>query len=130
MYLQTILLQNLAADSNLNQTTETEVNQHQTHPSGVTIPDIAASVGSSIGFFMAWLAFFVMLSKLRSVVDNKRVLPTNNSHKLPCQNCEFFCSNNYLKCAVQPAIVMTEEAKDCSDYSPKAPEVIKKKFFR
>lgn len=105
----------LAVDSNLNQTSHTgEGNIH-----GVSVPQIAISVGGSLGFLVAWIVFFLMLSKLRTVLDNKIVFTINSLNKLPCQNCEFFCTNNYLKCAVQPSMVMTEAAKNCSDYLPK-----------
>lgn len=36
---------------------------------------------------------------------------------LPCKNCQYYNSNNYLKCAVNPAEVLTEKAKDCRDYT-------------
>lgn len=105
----------LAVDSNLNNTTNTE----EANIYGLTVPEIAICVGGSFGFIVAWVVFFLMLSKLRTVVDNKIVFNINSLNKLPCQNCDFFCSNNYLKCAVQPSMVMTEAAKNCSDYSPK-----------
>ncbi|PSB67672.1 hypothetical protein C7B61_04940 [filamentous cyanobacterium CCP1] len=35
---------------------------------------------------------------------------------LPCQSCRFYTHNPYLRCAVHPMTVMTEEAIDCSDY--------------
>jgi hypothetical protein len=35
----------------------------------------------------------------------------------PCKNCKFYNSNNYLRCAVNPAEVLTEKAKDCRDYT-------------
>jgi len=104
----------LAVDSNSNQTSHSE----EGNIYGVTLPQIAISVGGSLGFIVAWIVFFLMLSKLRTVVDNKIVFKVNSLNKLPCQNCEYFCSNNYLKCAVQPSMVMTEAAKNCSDYSP------------
>jgi hypothetical protein len=43
----------------------------------------------------------------------KQVKPVS----LPCKNCKYYDSNNYLKCAVNPAEVLTEKAKDCRDYS-------------
>lgn len=38
--------------------------------------------------------------------------------KTPCHNCRFFSDNRYLKCAVQPDIVLTKASIDCSDYYP------------
>lgn len=37
---------------------------------------------------------------------------------LPCKNCQFFSHNSYLKCAVNPADVMTKKATDCREYCP------------
>ncbi|NEU77127.1 hypothetical protein PI95_032670 [Hassallia byssoidea VB512170] len=114
----------LAVDSNSNHTSHSE----EGNIYGLTVPEIAISVGGSFGFIVAWVVFFLMLSKLRTVVDNKIVFSINSLNKLPCQNCEFFCSNNYLKCAVQPSMVMTEAAKNCSDYSPKNSKSSRKNF--
>jgi hypothetical protein len=36
-----------------------------------------------------------------------------------CQNCRYFSQNHYLKCAVQPTKVFTDEAKYCCDYQPR-----------
>ena len=38
--------------------------------------------------------------------------------KVPCKNCQFYNHNNYLKCAVNPAEVLTEKAHDCREYCP------------
>jgi hypothetical protein len=122
MSLERNFQRNLAVDSNSNQTSHSEEGNN-----GVTLPQIAISVGGSLGFIVAWIVFFLMLSKLRTVVDNKIVFKVNSLNKLPCQNCEYFCSNNYLKCAVQPSMVMTEAAKNCSDYSPQNSKSSRKK---
>ena len=37
----------------------------------------------------------------------------------PCFNCKYFSNNQEFYCAVQPAIVLTSQAVDCQDYSPK-----------
>ncbi|MBV6625970.1 MAG: hypothetical protein KI793_24070 [Rivularia sp. (in: Bacteria)] len=36
---------------------------------------------------------------------------------IPCYKCQFFSNNQQLPCAVQPALVLSEEAFNCSDYS-------------
>ena len=46
---------------------------------------------------------------------------TNNIKNLDefnCKNCHFFSKNSYLKCAVNPSIVLTKEAIKCCDYQP------------
>jgi hypothetical protein len=39
-------------------------------------------------------------------------------HPTPCQRCQYFGPNPYLKCAIHPVTVMTEASADCSDYWP------------
>jgi hypothetical protein len=36
--------------------------------------------------------------------------------QMPCANCRYFKNNPYLKCAVQPDKVLTQDAHNCSDY--------------
>jgi hypothetical protein len=37
--------------------------------------------------------------------------------KVPCHRCRYFSSGNpYLKCALHPVTVLTEQAVDCTDY--------------
>ncbi|MEA5598518.1 hypothetical protein [Rivularia sp. UHCC 0363] len=38
---------------------------------------------------------------------------------IPCRKCQFFDNNQHLPCAVHPAVVLSEEAINCSDYVPK-----------
>jgi hypothetical protein len=40
------------------------------------------------------------------------------AHLMPCQQCQYFGPNPYLKCAIHPMTVMTEASADCSDYWP------------
>lgn len=44
------------------------------------------------------------------------------SFKLPpkviCHRCQYFSDNSYLKCALHPVTVMTEEIVDCADHLP------------
>ncbi|PZV15727.1 MAG: hypothetical protein DCF20_10130 [Pseudanabaena sp.] len=35
-----------------------------------------------------------------------------------CHCCQYFSDNSYLKCAIHPLTVMTEESADCRSYSP------------
>jgi len=39
-------------------------------------------------------------------------------YKVPCHRCQYFSGNPYLKCALHPVTVLTEQAFDCSDYYP------------
>jgi hypothetical protein len=39
--------------------------------------------------------------------------------RLPCKKCQFFSNNHYMKCAVNPYVVMTSAANECQDYRSK-----------
>ena len=49
----------------------------------------------------------------------------NKSEKLKklsenrCYKCKFYSDNQYFQCAVQPSLVLTPQASDCQDFSPK-----------
>lgn len=43
----------------------------------------------------------------------------NPRSKVLCHRCRYFSSGNpYLKCALHPVTVLTEQAVDCTDYDP------------
>ncbi|AHJ28939.1 hypothetical protein PN465_11540 [Nodularia spumigena CS-584] len=118
MSVEPILLKKIAEDRNFSQVTISEVKPEQMQQDGLDIPDIALTL-SPVALLFSWVVFFLLLQKVRTLLDNKMVFTVNGSHKVPCKNCRFYSNNHYLKCAVQPSIVLTEEAKDCPEYSPK-----------
>ncbi|MBD2776695.1 hypothetical protein [Iningainema tapete] len=87
-------------------------------PNHVITTDIFISL-IPLGFILIWAGSFLLLSKMRTLALDKIASTTNTLHKVPCKNCQYFSNNRYLKCAIQPSIVLTEQAKDCSDYCPK-----------
>ncbi len=36
--------------------------------------------------------------------------------KVPCDRCQYFSHNPYVKCALHPDTVLTDRAVDCRDY--------------
>ncbi len=48
-------------------------------------------------------------------------LKSSATDKLPCRNCQYFNSNYYIKCAVNPNNVLTDRAADCRDYESSNP---------
>jgi len=70
--------------------------------------------------------FLMALGAIAAVMfpSNARKLPQNGKvnnnplKQVPCINCQFFKDNHYLNCAVQPSIVLTKQALNCSDYLP------------
>lgn len=117
MYDNQILQRTVASNRNLHRVIQSEVNKEQTPTNQFTIPDMAISL-SPLGFIIGWVVFLLMLQKIRSFLNYKMVFPINSSHKVPCKNCRFYSNNNYIKCAVKPSIVLTDEAMNCSEYSP------------
>jgi hypothetical protein len=121
MYLHQKLIQHLATETNLHQTLQGEVKVDNSKVDGTSIPDAKIVIaGGSFGLIIIWAVFLVFLSKMRRLTqDNKLFFSIQPSHKVPCRNCHYFSHNHHLKCAVQPSIVLTEEAINCTDYCPK-----------
>ncbi|MBG1241503.1 hypothetical protein [Nostoc sp. NZL] len=117
MYHDQMLPKTVAANSNLHQVIVSEAQKDQSQTHELTITDIAISL-SPVGFIISWIVFFVILRKIRAFLDDKMVFSIKGIQKLPCKNCRFYSNNHYLKCAVNPSIVLTEEAVNCSEYSP------------
>ncbi|WP_088891068.1 hypothetical protein [Leptolyngbya ohadii] len=68
-----------------------------------------------VGFVLVWsiaTAAFLGLPKLMG--GNRHRVKA--AHKLPCYQCQYFTSNPYLRCAVRPETVLTEDALECSDF--------------
>ncbi|MCC5659650.1 hypothetical protein LC608_22280 [Nostoc sp. XA010] len=117
MYHPQMLPTNVAANSNLHQVIVSEATKDKAQTHELTITDVVISL-SPVGFVISWMVFFLILRKIQAFLDYKMVFPAKALHKLPCKNCSFYSNNHYLKCAVNPSIVLTEEAMNCSEYSP------------
>ncbi|MDF5725332.1 MAG: hypothetical protein PUP91_33760 [Rhizonema sp. PD37] len=103
---------------NFHQSNHTKVQVNHPKPDLGTVPD-AVIAFVPLGFVIIWTGLFLMISKMRTMTIDKIIITANPLKKVPCNNCQFFSSNAFLKCAVQPSIVLTEEANNCSDYCPK-----------
>jgi hypothetical protein len=106
-----------------------EIKEEKSQPQNLNVHEIALNL-SPIGLLAGWVIFFLVLRKIRRILDNKMVFTVKTVHQVPCKNCRFYSNNHYLKCAVQPSIVMTDEAKNCSEYSPKNDKLSGKQFFK
>jgi hypothetical protein len=82
-----------------------------------TLINTGGSVFLIVGFWSCLL--LIIWKRSRLLRDGKSSLFAKKSSKIPCRKCRFYSDNNFLKCAVQPDIACTEEANNCSDYSPK-----------
>ena len=123
-----MLATTVAANNNLHQVIVSEATKNKAQAHELTITDIAISL-SPVGFVISWMVFFLILRKIRAVLDYKMVFPVTALHQLPCKNCSFYSNNHYLKCAVNPSIVLTEEATNCSEYSPSKKDSASKNPF-
>jgi hypothetical protein len=115
MYFQ---YDNLLDRANFHHQVQTTAHFNQVQPHPVSASDLAISV-FPISFFVGWTGFFLIVSKLRRTVVDKMIVTTNSLNKVRCQNCRFYSNNRYLNCAVQPSIVLTKDAENCTDYCPK-----------
>jgi hypothetical protein len=123
-----ILQQKVATNQKFQSLTPAE-NQNKYIPEeGLNISDLVIAL-SPLSFVFIWVIFLLILQKIRSHLDNKITFSINSVHQVPCKNCKFFANNHYLKCAVKPDIVMTEEAVNCSEYCPKKSKLNNNKFF-
>ncbi len=79
---------------------------------------------ADIAFFI--VINFVLLSALLSaiaipiyvfIVKRKRAsFGFKPSPKVICHRCQYFSDNRYLKCALHPVTVLTEETINCADH--------------
>ena len=95
----------------------------------IQIPDLALSL-APLGFIFVWAIFLLLFHKIRTNTDDKVCVKNKILQKVPCKKCQFFANNHYLKCAVKPDTVLTEEAIDCSEYVPQKVNFFHKKLFR
>jgi hypothetical protein len=117
MYHNQILQKTVVVNNDLDQVIQGEFKKEQVQTRELNIPDVAVSL-SPIGFIIGWIVFFLVLRKIKDFLNEKMVFSIKGVHKVPCKNCRFYSNNHYLKCAVNPSIVLTEEAMSCSEYSP------------
>jgi hypothetical protein len=123
------------AETTLVRETENEVQLEEVKPNEVLISDILLTEGGGIiAFIFFFTVFLLMVPKRNKIPQEDSITISTNPHEnLPCRNCQYFSNNHYLKCAIQPSLVMTTEAINCSDYCPKSSKFTLKnklKFWR
>lgn len=114
MYVEQLFSQNTAQKKILH---EIKLSDVPPKPQGLNTTDFLMFLGP-VSFIMGWAVLFVMLSKIGSAARDEIFTSIKPLHRVPCKNCRFFGNNPYLKCAINPSIVLTEQALDCSDYQP------------
>ena len=120
MYIEQVLGNTFMTDNTNLSIAQGAVQQEkvQVQYHNIQIPDLALSL-APLGFIFVWAIFLLLFHKIRTNADDKVCIKNKILQKVPCKKCQFFANNHYLKCAVKPDTVLTEEAIDCSEYVPK-----------
>lgn len=95
------------------------------NPSTVLFFDSDAAFNASLVLFSIFT--ITLLSSGVNFFKKARVQKKSDSQlsklqsfqKIPCSKCRYFNSNPYLKCAVNPSVVLKDEAINCPEYHPK-----------
>ncbi len=105
---------------------ETEITtQASTREISPNIPPSKEVTTIQIGLAFIPVAFVVTLAFIffKQVQHRKnlyiKLVNLKRFSSIPCHKCQFFDNNQQLPCAVQPAVVLSEEALNCGDYAPK-----------
>ncbi|MBF2063609.1 MAG: hypothetical protein IGS39_04135 [Calothrix sp. C42_A2020_038] len=120
MYTPDLNTQNLTSLEFSRSSAQQEVRIQENVQNQVGIPQtLIIQGGGIIAFIVFWTSFLMLLSKItKGTFDNNLSFPVNSLQTHRCTKCQYFSRNHLLNCAVQPAVVMTEEAKYCSDFYP------------
>ena len=131
MYIEQVLGNTFITDNTNLSIAQGAVQQEkvQVQYHNIQIPDLALSL-APLGFIFVWAIFLLLFHKIRTNADDKVCVKNKILQKVPCKKCQFFANNHYLKCAVKPDTVLTEEAIDCSEYVPKKVSFPPKNLFQ
>lgn len=97
--------------------------------SAVAEPEVAepshhSQQSPNVGLILALILFILFVLKVFGNLEEDEIPnPTDQSHRIstsniPCSSCRFFSRNLYIKCAVRPSEVLTQQAIHCADYDP------------
>lgn len=76
---------------------------------------------------LAWIVLMLMVTLSAVVAQIYTYVPKPRRQRssktaqknTACNRCQYFNNNLYLKCALHPSTVLTEDSNDCKDYCPK-----------
>lgn len=125
-------LENIAAQKNLhtealNSNSSTGKNLIEEKPEGrqlnrekVDVVNLPEFAGIVLPIYLAIAAGVLIIFQIsRKREQNLASDFLSRLHQLPCMNCHFYNMNPHLKCAVNPSVVLTRQAINCSDYRPR-----------
>jgi hypothetical protein len=74
----------------------------------------------ALGLFISIALLFAIVIPISAYIFKGRQYSLNIKPrtKFSCHQCQYVGNNNYLKCALHPSTVFTEQAVDCKDYQP------------
>ncbi|MGG6281083.1 hypothetical protein ACQ4M3_05935 [Leptolyngbya sp. AN03gr2] len=103
--------------NDIQQTIESEpiTSSQQDH----SAPSVTAvNPASGVAVLLCSLVVTLVVCSKRSSAFRTRWKERLAPHPIPCYRCQFFSNNPFLKCAVHPNVVLSQQAVDCSDYCP------------
>jgi hypothetical protein len=80
--------------------------------------DNNSSLSLDPAIMIAPIFFSAMVGIILAQKLSHQLYSQNIEREAWCERCRFFSNNRYLKCAVQPSLVLTKEADACPDYYP------------
>jgi len=106
----------------LTKTTRTEIQAEQSQ-STPDVPKPASAVSEALLLIFFGLAALgaigtFLTKELNKKKEEKEI--KGKLSKIPCPSCQYFSKSSYLRCAVQPKLTMTDEAMNCTDFTPPA----------
>ena len=132
MHTSEVFRLDVSAQKSVHQSTLIEAKlakatHNDTKPQQGDIPFVAIFL-AHISFMIVWAIFVFIVSSVckaledppeNTAQDKDEIVSIKHVQQHPCKNCQFFNNNYFLKCAVHPAIALTKQALNCSDYSSK-----------
>ncbi|MDF5736152.1 MULTISPECIES: hypothetical protein [unclassified Nostoc] len=132
MHISELFRLDVSAQKSVHQSTLIEANlvkatHNDPKPHQGDIPFVAVFL-AHISFMIVWTSVIFIVSFVCKAVedppenaaqDKDEIVSIKPLEQHPCKNCQFFNNNHYLKCAVHPAIALTQQALNCCDYMPK-----------
>ena len=83
----------------------------------IVSPDITITLIPLLSITVVGIIVGFKLLRFRKF-DPYKMINFIRFHQAPCKSCEFFQENPHFKCAVNPSVVLTQEALNCPDYCP------------
>ncbi|MBV6623009.1 MAG: hypothetical protein KI793_08655 [Rivularia sp. (in: Bacteria)] len=85
-------------------------------PSSTEVANMQAGMAIiAVAFTIALAFIFFKQAKYQKKLYSQ-LFNLKRFSSIPCHKCQFYDNNQHLACAVQPAVVLSPDAVNCSDY--------------